>query len=138
MQRILTENLNMHKISARWLRRLLSQENKDKRVAESRKFLERYRKHGEELLLRIITIDETWLFLYGPETKEQSRQCKSDNSPPPQKARVVKSAGKQMYIYFIDIHGMILGHAVPPHETVNAEYYSKVITDVSFFSKNKF
>ena len=35
VQRILTETLNMHKRSARWVPRLLSQENKDNRVAAS-------------------------------------------------------------------------------------------------------
>jgi len=98
------------------------------------KFLENYRLQGDEYLSRIITTDETWLFLYDPETKEQSRQWKTDASPPPKKARVVKSAGKQMYIYFMDIHGMILQHAVPPRTTVNAAYYSKV-SDKMFYIK---
>ena len=47
-------------------------------------------------------------------------------SPPPEKARVSKSAGKQMYIMFCDRRGMILCHAVPTKCTVNADYYSKV------------
>ena len=46
------------------------------------------------------------------------------------KASVVKSAGKQMYIYFIDIRGMILAHDEPHHKMVNAEYNSKVNTDM--------
>lgn len=126
VQRILTVHLNMHKVSARWVPRLLTQENKNNRVTASRKFLARYRKEGDTFLSRIITTDETWLFLYDPETKEQSRQWKTPGSPPPKKARVVKSAGKQMYIMFMDMQGMILQHAVPPHTTVNAAYYSKV------------
>lgn len=96
------------------------------KVKASRKFLTRYRKEGDDVLNRIITNDETWLFLFDPETKEQSRQWKAPCSPPPKKARRSKSIGKQMYIFFMDRSGMILQHAVPPHTTVNAHYYSKV------------
>lgn len=126
VHRILTDNLNMRKLSSRWVPRLLTSEHKEKRVAASRKFLAQYYKDGDDYLDRIITTDETWLFLFDPETKEQSRQWKTDGSPPPKKARHAKSTGKQMYIFFMDRAGMILQHAVPIHTTVNAEYYSKV------------
>jgi histone-lysine N-methyltransferase SETMAR len=126
VQKVLEKHLNMHKVSARWIPRILSNDNKSNRVKASRKFLERYRKEGDTFLQRIITTDETWLFLYDPETKEQSKQWKTPASPPPKKARVSKSAGKQMFIFFADIDGMILQHAVPTGKTVNANYYSKV------------
>lgn len=126
VHRILTDNLNMRKLSARWVPRLLTNEHKERRIEASRKFLSRYNKEGEDFLNRIITTDETWIFLFDPETKEQSRQWKSDASPPPKKARRSKSVGKQMYIFFMDRAGMILQHRVPHHTTVNAEYYSKV------------
>lgn len=126
VHRVLTNNLNMHKVSARWVPRLLSDDNKVRRVAASRKFLRRYDREGDEFLSRIVTTDETWLFMYDPETKEQSKQWKTPSSPPPKKARVTKSAGKQMYIFFADIQGMILQHAVPTGMTVNARYYSRV------------
>lgn len=127
VHRILTEHLNMHKVSARWVPRLLTADNKKNRVDASRKFLNRYHKEGDDMLDRIVTTDETWLFLFDPETKEQSKHWKTPASPPPKKARVCKSVGKQMYIFFMDRHGMILQHAVPPHTTVNSQYYSKVL-----------
>ena len=126
VHKILEKHLNMHKVSARWIPRLLSNDNKDTRVNASRKFLQRYRKEGDTFLQRIVTTDETWLFLYDPESTEQSKQWKTPASPPPKKARVSKSAGKQMFIFFADINGMILQHAVPTDKTVNADYYSKV------------
>ncbi len=55
------------------------------------------------------------------------KHWKTQASPPPKKARVCKSVGKQMYIFFMDRHGMILQHAVPLHTTVNTQYYSKVL-----------
>ena len=130
--RILTDELHMRKVCARWIPRLLTDDNRNKRVNASKKFLRRYRHEGEEFLSRIVTTDETWLFLYDPETKEQSSQWKNTDSPPPKKARVCKSAGKQMYIFFMDNKGMILQHAVPTEKTVNAKYYSQVITNNLF------
>ena len=104
----------------------MTDENKSNRVSASTKFLKRFKKEGDDFMRRVITTDETWLYMYDPETKEQSCQWKNDNSPPSKKARVYKSVGKQMYIYFMDQQEMILQHAVPTHKTVNAEYYTKV------------
>jgi hypothetical protein len=42
------------------------------------------------------------------------------------KAKVTKSLGKNMFILFMDRKGMILTHAVPRGQTVNADYYCKV------------
>ena len=106
--------------------RLLKDHEKERRVADSRAFLRRFEREGDEFMSRIITTDETWLWFYDPETKCQSAVWKTSGTPPPKKARVCKSGGKYMFIMFADIHGMILSHAVPRNSTVNAAYYSKV------------
>ena len=49
------------------------------------------------------------------------------NSPPPKKPKITKSLGRNMLILFMDRKGMLLTHAVPRGQTVNSEYYSKVI-----------
>lgn len=113
-------------VHARWVPRLLKDHEKERRVQESRSFLRRVDREGDEFLRRVITTDETWLFFYDPETKQQSAVWKTPRSPPPKKARVCKSAAKYMFLMFADMDGMILQHAVPHHETINAEYYSKV------------
>ena len=40
-----------------------------------------FEKEGDAFLNRIITTDKTWLFYYDPETKQQSSQWKSSDSP---------------------------------------------------------
>lgn len=126
VQRIITEQLNMKKVSARWIPRLLTDEHRKNRVAASKNFVNRYRREGENFLDSVITTDETWFYLFDPETKEQSRQWKTPGSPSPKKAKVTRTSGKQMYIFFADRQGMILQHAVPIGQTVNAAYYGKV------------
>ena len=96
------------------------------RVKDSNCFLKKFRAGGDQFLDRIITTDGTWFHYYDPETKHQSSQWKHAHSPAPKKTKVTKSMGKHMFIVFMDRNGMILTHAVPQGQTVNADYYSKV------------
>ena len=123
---ILTENFDMSRVCARWVPRLLSDDHKKRRIQTSKAFLRKFKTGGEEWLDRVITTDETWLHYFDPETKQESSVWKHRGSPAPKKAKVSKSMGKQMYIFFADRNGMILVHAVPSGQTVNASYHSKV------------
>jgi hypothetical protein len=51
-------------------------------------------------LSRVITGDESWTYGHEPETKQQSSQWKSLNSPRLKKVRQVKSKLKSMLISF--------------------------------------
>ena len=124
-QRVLTADLGMSYVSARWVPRLLTEEEKATRVSASRRFLDRSRS-DPTFLDRIINTDETWVHYYEPEDKRMSMVWKNRDSPPPKKAKVVKSMGKVMCVVFMDSSGVILVNMVPAGRTVNAEYYSKV------------
>ena len=53
--------------------------------------------------LRFITVDETWIYYFTSETKEQSKQWTSLGKPAPEdqkKTKTVKSAGKVMATFF--------------------------------------
>ena len=60
---------------------------------------------SEEFLRLFITVDETWIHYFTPETKEQSKQWTSPDEPAPKKAKTVKSAGKATV--FWDARGII-------------------------------
>ncbi len=62
----------IEKVYARWITRVLKQEERDRRVRDPRAFIRRAEREGDMSLQRIITTDETWLYNYDPETKEQS------------------------------------------------------------------
>lgn len=125
VNRILHE-LNMSKVSARWVPRLLTSDQKARRVTDSMEFLSRYEATGETFLNSIITQDETWLWHYDPETKAESSIWKTPGTPPPKKAKVSRSGGKHMFVFFMDRQGMLLVHRVPPGKSINAAYYAKV------------
>ena len=84
---ILVQELHMNRICARWVPRMLSEENMTNRTEASRQFLRKFSQSGIGFLDRIITTDETWFHYYDPETKQQSSQWKNVDSPRLKKAK---------------------------------------------------
>ena len=124
VQPILTSQLKMSHVSARWVPRLLTEEEKQVRVSVSKTFLRKVERDST-FLSRIITTDETWVHYYESEDKRMSVVWKNHNSPPPKKAKAIKSMGKVMCIVFLDIRGVVLVHMVKSGRTVNADYLLK-------------
>ncbi|KAG5333595.1 SETMR methyltransferase, partial [Acromyrmex heyeri] len=71
---ILHEQLGMKNLSARWMPRLLTVDHKRHRVTISKQCLEMFQCNPNKFLRRLITVDETWIHYFTPETKEQSKQ----------------------------------------------------------------
>jgi hypothetical protein len=74
--------------------RLLCDYQKAHRVSVCREL--KQARNDLNFISNIITGDETWVYGYDPETKQQSSQWKSPSSPRPKKARQVRSNGKSM------------------------------------------
>jgi transposase len=70
---ILHEELDMKKLCARWVPRLLTADEKRNRMKISEQCLERFNKNKIDFLRRFITTDETWIQHYTPESKQQSK-----------------------------------------------------------------
>ncbi|KAI6655304.1 Transposase [Oopsacas minuta] len=119
---IITEDLEMSKITARWVPKLLSKEQKHERVRVSKELLSRY-KTEEDFLDRIVTGHGTWFHYYEPESKTQSKQWKRRDEPVPIKVKAVKSAGKRMATVFCDRKGIIHLDWLPEKTTINSDYY---------------
>jgi len=54
-----------------------------------------------------VTVDETWIHWYTPESKEQSKQGTSPGEPALKKAKTVPTATKVMATVFWDSQGVI-------------------------------
>lgn len=89
IQNILHEKLGMRKLSARWVPRLLTEEQKRNRMTTSEYCLDMFKRNPKEFLWRFVTVDETWIHHYTPEMKEQSKQWTSPGEPAPKKAKTV-------------------------------------------------
>ena len=79
-----------------------------------------------ELLKRIITGEETWVYGYDVETKSQSSQWRHSGSPRSKKARQVRSNMKVILIVFFDFNGIVHHEFLPRGQTVNKEYHLQV------------
>ena len=77
VRKILTEDLDMRKVCAKMVPKELTEEQKQRRVTIFQDLLERQ----DDILGRVTTDDETCVYQYDPETKRQSAQRKTANSP---------------------------------------------------------
>ena len=50
--------------------------------------LEHFARNESDFLGELVTGDETWIYCYDPETKEQSKEWRHSGSPGPKKVRV--------------------------------------------------
>jgi len=123
---ILRYELNMRKVSAKMVPKLLSDEQKECCKELCLDLLQRT-ENEPDLLNSIITCDETSVFTYDPETKRQSMQWKSTSSPRPKKTRMSRSKFKAMLIVFFDIQGVVIAEWIPSGQTVNQQYYNEVL-----------
>jgi len=71
-------------------------------------------------------MDESWLYHYEPETKQQSVEWRHSGSPRPKKIPSAKSAGKIFASIFWVQDGIILIDYFPKGQKINANYYSSL------------
>ena len=112
VHRILSENLDMRKLCARWVPRLLTLEQKQCRDDVSIECLAKFHSKKPEFLSRFITMDDTWVHHFTPETKEQLKQWTQKGEPAPRKAQTVSCAGRVMASVFWDARGIILSEEI--------------------------
>lgn len=124
--RILTEHLAMTRVCAKFIPKLLSEQQKNLRLEIAQDNLESINS-DENLLKKVITGDESWVYGYDPETKQQSSQWKLPNEPWPKKARQSRCNVKSMLIVFFDHESVVHHEYAPASQTINKEYYVEVL-----------
>lgn len=113
--KIITEDLGMRKVCAKMVPRLLNDDQKECRMQVCQDIIERLQTEPD-LLCRVITGDETWIFEYDPETKHPS--CEK-------KAR--QSKVKVMLITFFDVRGIVHTEFLPQGQTINQQVYKEIL-----------
>jgi len=75
---IIHEDLDMRKLSVKWVPKCLNVDQKHQQCQSSEQLLEFFQFDPNDFLSRLVTMDETWLYHYDLETKQQSlewRHC---------------------------------------------------------------
>jgi hypothetical protein len=126
---ILTEELQMPRVSAKFVPRLLTDAQKENHVEISEELLANAN-GNENFLKNIITEDETWVYGYDVETKMHSLQWMVKGSPRPKKkkkARMSQSNINVMLVVFVDWKGMFHHEFVPRGQTIHKQLYQEVL-----------
>ena len=119
---ILHSDLGLTKKSARWVPKLLSEDNMRCRVETARQILRLDSRLGLAFRRSVVTMDETMVSFHTPETKERSKQWLPRGSPGPVKAKVIASRKKQMVLSFFDHQGLIFQRFAPQGTSINGDF----------------
>ncbi|UYV85044.1 hypothetical protein LAZ67_X004391 [Cordylochernes scorpioides] len=123
---IFINDLGMRRVAAKFVPKLLNCDQKQHRMNIANEMLDSVR-DDPNLLQRVITGDEAWVYGYDVETKAQSSQWKLPHEPRPKKARQVRSNVKVLLTVFFDCRGVVHHEFLPQGRTVNKEYYLQVM-----------
>ncbi len=121
--KILKCDLKLKRKSAKFVPRILTEEQKAFRVRLCKENLALWRQKPDEFLTRIVTGDETWISVYEPERKQQSSQWMEAGTPRPQKALRGHGSRGVMFTLFFDAQGSILCEFLEPGTTIDADRY---------------
>ncbi|UYV84904.1 hypothetical protein LAZ67_X003942 [Cordylochernes scorpioides] len=119
---IFINDLGMRRVAAKFVPKLLNCDQKQHRMNIANEMLDSVR-DDPNLLQRVITGDEAWVYGYDVETKAQSSQWKLPHEPRLKKARQVRSNVKVLLTVLFDCRGVVHHEFLPQGRTVNKEYY---------------
>ncbi|UYV75516.1 hypothetical protein LAZ67_13000463 [Cordylochernes scorpioides] len=109
---IFINDLGMRRVAAKFVPKLLNCDQKQHRMNIANEMLDSVR-DDPNLLQRVITGDEAWVYGYDVETKAQSSQWKLPHEPRPKKARQVRSNVKVLLTVFFDCRGVVHHEFLP-------------------------
>ena len=131
------EELDMKKLCARWVPRLLTADQKRTHMKISEQYLEGFNKNKPYFVYRFIIMDVTWIHHYTPESKQQSKQWTEAGCSAPKKTRSVPSAGKVMASVFWDAEGILFIDYLEKGKTIIGEYYYNLLTRLDEKNREK-
>ncbi|UYV68982.1 DDX55 [Cordylochernes scorpioides] len=134
---IFINDLGMRRVAAKFVPKLLNCDQKQHRMNIANEMLDSVR-DDPNLLQRVITGDEAWVYGYDVETKAQSSQWKLPHEPRLKKARQVRSNVKVLLTVFFDFRGVVHHEFLPQGRTVNKEYYLQVMHNFREAIRQKF
>ena len=123
----LHDHLGMHKLTAHWVPKSLSDEQMSTRASVYSALLKLLRSKEDDFLSRLVTVDETWVHYYEPENEVQSRQSVGPESPRPKKLKTQPSAGKVIASVFWDAQGVIMLDFLAKKSTITGAYYANLL-----------
>ncbi|UYV63135.1 hypothetical protein LAZ67_2003260 [Cordylochernes scorpioides] len=126
VESIIKEDLQLKETPLKFVHKMLTIQQKENRVEVAKKMLEMVEENSN-WKEKFVTMDETWAHHFTPESKQQSMQWRHSGSPPPKKAKTVRSAGKVMLSVFWDSEGVLLLDFLNKGQTITGNYYANLV-----------
>ena len=123
MGKILHDNLDIRKLTAKQVSRLLIIDQKRQQVCDSKTCLDIFNCNTSDFLHRLVTIDERWIHHYIPESKQQAKQWVGHAGTAPKRAKAQQSTGKVMASVFWDSSGILFIEYLRKGKKINRNYY---------------
>jgi len=120
VQRILTQDVGMRRVAAKFVTRLLTEDQQKSRLTVCQD-LKKELENNPYFLSRVITGDKSWCYSYDPKSKQASSQWNTPRSLRPKEIRWVRLNVKTMLICIVH------REFVPRGQTVNQEFYLWVL-----------
>jgi len=98
---IIHEDLDMQKFSVEWVPKCLNADQKRQRCQSFEQLLDFFRRDPHDFLSQLVTMDETWLYHYDPETKQQSMEWRHSGSSSPRKIPSAEIRWKRSRLDFL-------------------------------------
>jgi Transposase. len=123
---ILHDHLNVRKICSRWIPHNLNAAQKQARVNWCKEMLKKFDQGRSNSVYYIVTGDETWVYSYEPETKQQSCVWVFQSELKPTKVVRSRSVSKKMIACFFGKTGHVASVALEDRRTVNSDWYTSI------------
>ena len=116
---ILHEHLLMKRLCSKCVLHLFTFDQKQ-RVNDSERCLQLFQRNKKEFLRKYVTMDETWIHHFTPESNWQSPEWTAVGESRPKRPKTQTSAGKILTTVFRDVQGVSF---LERGRTINSEYY---------------
>ena len=126
IHKILHDHLAVRKVCSRWIPHNLTKTQKDARVDWCKQMLNKFNRGASKDVYKIVTGDESWIYAYEPERKQQSTVWVFQDEPNPTKVVRARSTSKQMVACFFGKTGHVATVPLEERRTVNSEWYTTI------------
>jgi histone-lysine N-methyltransferase SETMAR len=132
VHRVLTDDLRLRRISAKWVPYSLTPTQKALRLAYCQQMLKEMQRRGSRFFSELVTLDETWIYFETPKLPQQMSAWQDESAPPPHLSRL-KSRGTKVMVGVCFWSGGVLANVpLPAGESYNSTFYChKVLPTVT-------
>ncbi len=125
IQRILRKDLHLSKRCATFVPAVLTDWHKQ-RHQDVCNFFTRLMHQNPRVFRNLVTMDESWIYVYDPAMKVQNKEWLRKDEPRPQVPRRTLATGKIMIVSFYDSKGMVYYEYVQRPQTVNQQVFRAI------------